>query len=51
VDKIKIVIKDKYAKLFVNDAKQPSLVVTESLGENTSGAFGLICGCWYRRLF
>lgn len=31
--KIRIVVKDKNAKLFLNDYKQPSLVVNESLTE------------------
>jgi hypothetical protein len=40
--KIKIEIKGKQAKLFLNDNKQPSLVVNDlKLGENVSGALGL----------
>lgn len=39
---IKIVVKGKKAILFLNDNKQPSLVVNDlTLGENTSGALGL----------
>ncbi|MEA5140965.1 LamG domain-containing protein [Arcicella rigui] len=38
---IKIVVKGKQAKLFLNDNTQPSLIVNEPLGENTSGALGL----------
>ncbi len=40
--KMKIVVKGKQAKLFLNDNKQPSLVVNDlKLGENTAGALGL----------
>lgn len=40
--KMKIVVKGKQAKLFLNDNKQPSLVVNDlKLGENTTGALGL----------
>jgi hypothetical protein len=40
--KIKIVVKGKQAKLFLNDNKQPSLVVNDlKLGENNSEALGL----------
>ena len=40
--KIKIEVKGKQAKLFLNDNKQPSLVVNDlKLGENVSGALGL----------
>jgi hypothetical protein len=40
--KIKIEVKGKQAKLFLNDNKQPSLVVNDlKLGENNSGALGL----------
>lgn len=40
--KMKIVVKGKQAKLFLNDHKQPSLVVNDlKLGENTAGALGL----------
>jgi Domain of Unknown Function (DUF1080) len=40
--KIKIIVKGKQAKLFLNDNKQPSLVVNDlKLGEDTSGAIGL----------
>ena len=39
---IKIEVKGKQAKLFLNDNKQPSLVVNDlKLGENVSGALGL----------
>ncbi len=40
--KMKIVVKGKQDKLFLNDNKQPSLVVNDlKLGENTTGALGL----------
>ncbi|WP_298354648.1 family 16 glycoside hydrolase [Runella sp.] len=40
--KVKIEVKGKQAKLFLNDNKQPSLVVNDlKLGENVSGALGL----------
>lgn len=40
--KIKIVVKGKQVKLFLNDNQQPSLVVNDlKLGENNSGALGL----------
>lgn len=39
--KIKIVVKGKQSKLFLNDNKHPSLIVNESLGNNTAGALGL----------
>ncbi|RDB02600.1 hypothetical protein DVG78_27970 [Runella aurantiaca] len=40
--RIKIEVKGKQAKLFLNDNKQPSLVVNDlKLGENVSGALGL----------
>jgi hypothetical protein len=40
--KVKIEVKGKQAKLFLNDNKQPSLVVNDlKLGENISGALGL----------
>jgi hypothetical protein len=40
--KIKIVVKGKKAQLFLNDNKQPSLLVNDlKLGENNSGALGL----------
>lgn len=40
--KIKIIVKGKQAKLFLNDNKQPSLVVNDlKLGENISGGLGL----------
>lgn len=40
--KLKIVVKDAQAKLFINDNKQPSLVVNDlKLGANSSGAIGL----------
>jgi len=40
--KIKITVKGKQAKLFINDNKQPSLVVNDlKHGENASGAIGL----------
>jgi hypothetical protein len=39
---MKIVVKGKQAKLYLNDNKQPSLLVNDSKhGENTSGAVGL----------
>lgn len=39
---LKIEVKGKQAKLFLNDNKQPSLVVNDlKLGENVSGALGL----------
>jgi hypothetical protein len=40
--KIKIEVKGKQAKLFLNDNKQPSLVVNDlKLGENNAGGLGL----------
>ncbi|MBD0369040.1 MAG: hypothetical protein ICV53_23415 [Flavisolibacter sp.] len=40
--KIKIVVKGKQAKLFLNDNKQPSLIVNDlKHGEESSGAVGL----------
>jgi hypothetical protein len=40
--KLRIEIKGKQAKLFINDNKQPSLIVNDlKLGENSSGAVGL----------
>lgn len=40
--KVTIVVKDAQAKLFINDSKQPSLIVNElKHGANTSGAIGL----------
>lgn len=40
--KVKIEVKGKQAKLFLNDNKQPSLIVNDlKLGENVSGALGL----------
>ncbi|WP_026996654.1 hypothetical protein [Flectobacillus major] len=39
--KIKIVVKGKQSKLFLNDNEHPSLIVNESLGNNTAGALGL----------
>jgi hypothetical protein len=40
--KIKIVVKGAKAQLFLNDNKQPSLLVNDlKLGENASGALGL----------
>lgn len=40
--KIKIEVKGKQAKLFLNDNKQPSLIVNDlKLGENVSGVLGL----------
>jgi hypothetical protein len=40
--KMKIVVKGKQAKLFLNNNQQPSLVVNDlKLGENTAGALGL----------
>jgi hypothetical protein len=40
--KIKIVVNGKQAKLFLQDNKQPSLVVNDlKLGENNAGALGL----------
>jgi hypothetical protein len=40
--KVKVEVKGKQAKLFLNDNKQPSLVVNDlKLGENVSGALGL----------
>lgn len=39
---MKIVVKGKQAKLFLNDNKQLSWVVNDlKLGENTAGALGL----------
>lgn len=39
---MKIVVKGKQAKLYLNDNKQPSLIVNDlKHGENTSGAVGL----------
>lgn len=35
--KIKIVVKGTQFKLFINDNKQPSLIVNESLGNNSTG--------------
>lgn len=39
--KIKIVVKGTQSKLFLNDNKQASLIVNESLGNNSTGALGL----------
>lgn len=40
--KIKIVVKGQQAQLFLNNSKQPSLLVNDlKLGENNSGALGL----------
>ncbi|WP_205319310.1 family 16 glycoside hydrolase [Runella rosea] len=40
--KMKIVVKGKQAKLFLNDNNEPSLIVNDlKLGENTTGALGL----------
>ncbi|HMK19604.1 MAG TPA: family 16 glycoside hydrolase [Chitinophagaceae bacterium] len=39
---MRIVVKGKQAKLFLNDNKQPSLIVNDlKLGDNVSGAIGL----------
>jgi hypothetical protein len=39
--KLKIIVKDNQAKLFINDGKQPSLVVNDlKHGANSSGAIG-----------
>jgi hypothetical protein len=40
--KLKIVVKDTQAKLFINDNKQPSLIVNDlKHGASSSGAIGL----------
>ena len=40
--KLKIVVKDTQAKLFINDNKQPSLIVNDlKHGAGSSGAIGL----------
>ena len=40
--KLKIIIKDSHAELFINDSKQPSLIVNDlKNGTNSSGAIGL----------
>ena len=40
--KLKIIVKDSTAKLFINDSKQPSLIVNDlKHGANSSGAIGL----------
>ena len=40
--KLKIEVKGKKAKLFINENKQPSLIVNDlKLGDNFSGAVGL----------
>ncbi len=39
--KIKIVVKDKVAELFVNDAKYSTMIVNELKGKMTKGAIGL----------
>ena len=40
--KLKIVIKDSHAELFINDSKQPSLIVNDlKHGPNSSGTIGL----------
>ena len=39
--KIKIVVKDKVAELFVNDAKYSTMIVNELKGKITKGAIGL----------
>ena len=40
--KLKIEVKGKQAKLFINDNKQPSLIVNDlKHGDNSSGAVGL----------
>ncbi len=39
--KIKIVVKDKVAELFVNDAKYSTMIVNELKGKTTKGAIGL----------
>jgi hypothetical protein len=42
MDKLKMVVKDATAKLFLNENKQPSLIVNDlKLGANTSGTIGL----------
>lgn len=40
--KLKVIIKDSQAKLFINDSKQPSLIVNDlKHGANSSGSIGL----------
>ena len=39
---LKIEVKGKQARLFINDSKQPSLIVNDlKLGDSASGAVGL----------
>jgi hypothetical protein len=40
--KLKIIVKDSQAKFFINDSKQPSLIINDlKHGANSSGAIGL----------
>jgi len=38
---MRIEINDKMAKLYINDQKHPSFVVSEMLGSSKSGSIGL----------
>jgi hypothetical protein len=49
---LRIEVKDLTAKLFVNNSKQPSLIVNDlKLGDNRSGAVGLWVGNWTEGYF
>ena len=49
---IRIEVQGKKAKLFLNDNKQPSLIVNDlKLGENNTGSIGLLVGNWTEGYF
>ena len=49
---IRIEVQGKKAKLFLNDNKQPSLIVNDlKLGENNTGSIGLWVGNWTEGYF
>jgi hypothetical protein len=50
--KLKIVVKGEHAELFINDSKQPCLVVNDlKFGAGMSGAIGLWVGNWTEGYF
>jgi len=50
--KIKIVVKGEHAQLFINDGKQPCLIVNDlKYGADMSGAIGLWVGNWTEGYF
>ncbi len=50
--KMKIVVKDDHAQLFINNSKEPSLIVTDlKHGANMAGSVGLWVGNWTEGYF